>query len=186
MEENVYAPPRAVVADVQPLGSDSAVFFFAVSPTKLVVMSVCTMGLYQVYWFYKQWVLIKQRSEPLIIPWARALFGIFWCYNCFEFIRNDERTLQIEPNLPAGPLAIGWIAASLAWRLPEPYFLIGFLAPLLLVPVQRHVNHINAMVAPDHDENSRFSGWNGLAIAVGGIFLALTVLGLALKPGSHR
>ena len=57
---------------------------------------------------------------------------------------------------------------------------------LLLVPVQRHVNHINAIVAPDHDENSRFSGWNGLAIAVGGIFLALTVLGLALKPGSHR
>ena len=129
---------------------------------------------------------VRQRAEPLIIPWARAFFGVFWCYSCFEFIRNEERTLNIEPSLPAGPLAIGWIAASLAWRLPQPYFLIGFLAPLLLVPVQRHINHINAMVAPNHDENSRFSGWNGLAVAVGGIFLALMILGLTLKPVPHR
>ncbi len=186
MEENVYAPPRALVADVRPLESNAGVYFFAVSPTKLVVMSVCTLGLYQVYWFYKQWVFIRQRSEPLVIPWARALFGIFWCYSCFEFIRNDERVLKIEPNLPAGPLAIGWIAASLAWRLPGAYSLIGYLAPLLLVPVQRHVNHINAMVAPNHDENSRFSGWNGLAIAGGAIFLALAILGLTQKPGPHH
>jgi hypothetical protein len=186
MEENIYAPPKALVADVRSLESDSGVFFFTVSPTKLVVMSVCTLGLYQVYWFYKQWVLIRQRSEPLVIPWARAFFGIFWCYSCFEFIRNDERILKIEPSLPAVPLAIGWIAATLAWRLPQPYFLMGFLAPLLLVPVQRHINHINTMVAPDHDDNSRFSGWNGLAVAMGGIFLALMILGLTLKPGPHR
>jgi hypothetical protein len=186
MEENLYAPPRAPLADVQPLGSDAEVFYFAVSPIKLVVMSVCTLGFYQIYWFYKQWVLIKQRSEPLIIPWARALFGVFWCYSCFECIRNDERILEIESDLPAGPLAVGWIAASLAWRLPQPYFLIGLLGPLLLVPVQRHINHINQMVAPNHDENSRFSVWNGLAIAVGGIFLALAIVGLTLKPGPHR
>jgi hypothetical protein len=185
MEENVYAPPKAVVADVRSPESDPGVFFFPVSPTKLVVMSTFTLGIYQIYWFYKQWVLIRQRSEPLIIPWARALFGFFWCYSCFEFIRNEERTLDIEPSLPAGPLAIGWIAASLGSQLPQPYFLIGFLAPLLLVPVQRHINHINAMVAPNHHENSRFSGWNWLAVVVGGIFLALIILGLTLKPVPH-
>ena len=96
---------------------------------------------------------LKERSEPHIVPWARAFFGIFWCYSCFEFIRNDERHLGIEPTLRAGPLATAWIAVSLTWRLPEPYFLIGFLAPLLLVPVQQHVNRINALVAPGHDES---------------------------------
>jgi hypothetical protein len=55
-----------------------------------------------------------------------------------------------------------------------------------LVPAQRHVNHINSLVAPDHDENSRFRGWNGLAVAAGGIFLALMILGLTLKAGRHR
>src|SRR5258708_10979613 len=139
MEENFYAPPTAVVADVASIKGDVEVRFFAVSPVKLVVLSVCTLGLYQIYWFYKHWALIKERSEPHIIPWGRAFFGIFWCYSCFEFIREDGRRLDVEPALPAGPLAIGWIATSLASRFPEPYFLIAFLSSLLLVPVQRHV-----------------------------------------------
>lgn len=78
----------------------------------------------------------------------------------FRIHPEDERHLDVEPKLPAGPLAIGWVAASLTWRLPEPYLLTRFLAPLLLVPVQRHVNHINALVVPDHNKNTRFSGWN--------------------------
>jgi hypothetical protein len=179
MEENVYAPPKAVVADVTSVKNDIAVRFFAVSPLKLVVLSTCTLGIYQIYWFYKNWVLIKEHSEPDITPWARALFGFFWCYSCFEFIRNDQRQLDVESTLPAGPLAAGWIAASLAWRLPEPYFLIGLLSPLLLVPAQRHANRINSVVAPNHDKNTRFGAWNWLAVVVGGIFIALVALGMA-------
>jgi hypothetical protein len=179
MEENVYAPPKAVLTDVGSVNNNIAVRFFAVSPVKLVVLSTCTLGLYQIYWFYKNWVLIKEHSEPDITPWARALFGFFWCYSCFEFIRNDERRLDLEPTLPAGPLAVGWIAASLTWRLPEMYSLITFLAPLLLIPAQRHVNRINGLVAPDHDTNTRFSAWNWLAVTAGGIFIALIALGLA-------
>jgi hypothetical protein len=90
----------------------------------------------------------------------------------------------VEPTLAAGPLAIGWIGASLAWRLPAPYFLIGFLAPFLLVPAQQHINRINALVAPDHDKNSRFSAWNWLAVVIGAIFLGLVMLGLTQRsPG---
>ena len=185
MEENLYAPPTAEVADAASIKNDVEVRFFAVSSVKLVVLSVCTLGFYQIYWFYKHWALIKERSEPHIIPWARAFFGILWCYSCFEFIRQDERHLDVEPTLPAGPLAIGWIATSLAWRLPEPYFVIGFLSPLLLVPVQRHVNHINALVAPEHDKNTRFSAWNWLAVAGGGIVIALIMLGLAQPARPH-
>jgi hypothetical protein len=77
------------------------------------------------------------------------------------------------------PLATAWIAVSLTWRLPEPYFLIGFLAPLLLVPVQQHVNRTNALVAPGHDENAHFSAWNWLAAVLGGLFIGLIMLGLA-------
>ena len=182
MEENLYAPPKSEVADVAPTSSDIDVHFFPVSPLKLVVLSTCTLGIYQIYWFYKHWVLIKERSEPHIVPWARALFGVFWCYSCFDFIRKDERDLGVEPALAAGPLAVGWIVASLTWRLAGPYSLLGFLAPLLLIPAQRHVNHINSLVAPDHDRNARFSGWNWLAAAAGGIFLALIIIGLSMPP----
>jgi hypothetical protein len=181
MQHNPYAPPKAEVADVESAGATAPARFFAVSPVKLVVMSICTLGLYQIFWFYRQWVHIKNHSEPLIIPWARALFGIFWCYSCFEFIRNEERRLDVEPTLAAGPLAIGWIVVSLTWRLPEPSFLIGFLAPLLLIPVQQHINRINTLEAPDHDKNARFTGWNWLGVTLGGIFLLLIIVGLAQR-----
>jgi hypothetical protein len=180
MEENAYAPPKALLADVASINNDADIRFFPVSPVKLVVLSTCTLSLYQLYWFYKNWVLIRKHSEPHIVPWARVFFGILWCYSCFEFIRNEERRRGVEPALPAGPLAIAWIAVTLTWRLPDPYFLIGFLAPLLLVPVQQHINRVNALAAPDHDKNSRFSAWNWLAVAAGVIFLALLMGALAL------
>jgi hypothetical protein len=179
MEDNLYAPPKAEVADVASMGNDAEVRFFSVSPVKLVVMSFCTLGLYQIYWFYKHWVLIKERSEPDIIPWGRALFGVFWCYSCFDFIRKDEQHLQVEPTLPAGPLAAAWVIATLTSRLPDPFYLLGLLAPLLLIPVQRHVNHINSLVAPDHNKNTRFSAWNWLAVAIGVVLFVLIIVGLA-------
>lgn len=184
MDENLYAPPTAVVADIAPIKDDAGLLFFAVSPFKLVLMSICTLGLYQVYWFYKHWALIRERSEPHIIPWGRAIFGVFWCYSCFKSIREDERRLGVAPALPAGPLTIFWIVVTLTSRLPPPYVLICFLSPLPLVQVQRHINHINGLVAPDHDRNMRLSAWNWMAVVVGGIFFGLVLLGLALpRPG---
>ena len=35
--------------------------FFPVSGLKLVVMSTVTFGLYEIYWFYQNWWLVKQR-----------------------------------------------------------------------------------------------------------------------------
>ncbi len=80
--------------------------------------------------------------------------------------------------MAAGPLATGYIALSLVGRLPDPYFLIGFLSPLLLVPVQRHVNRINTLTAPGHDRNARFRVWNWLSVAAGAIVIVLIILGL--------
>jgi hypothetical protein len=125
MEANPFAPPKAVVADEASI-SDTQTRFFALSILKLVVMSVCTLGLYQVYWFYKHWAKIKERSEPHITPWARALFGIFWCYSCFNFIRKEERQLDIEPTLSVGPLAFGWIGLELASQCPDPIICAGW------------------------------------------------------------
>jgi hypothetical protein len=63
MEENLYAPPKAVVADAGWIKNGKDVCFFAVSPLKLVVLSVCTLGFYQVYWFYKHWVLTPDHDK---------------------------------------------------------------------------------------------------------------------------
>jgi len=178
MNDNPYAPPTAVVADVvDPAESSTSAPFFAVSLFKLAVMSLCTAGFYEVYWFYKNWQLVREREQSNIWPVWRALFGVIFCYACFSRIRKHGQSIGLAQSLHAGILAIAWIATTISWRLPDPYWLLTYFSVAFLLPVQAYVNALNKIAAPEHDPNSKFTGWNWVAIAVGGIILALGTLG---------
>jgi hypothetical protein len=176
MSANPYAPPEAPVADVQPAHTHGEPPFFAVSVTKLVVMSICTLSLYELYWFYRQWKSISARGED-VSPFWRAFFAVFFCYPCFKKIRQHGERLNLPDTLSAGALATGWIVASLMWRLPDPFWWISMATLLFLIPVQSHVNRINEAEAIDFDRNDRFTGWNWVAIVLGGLMLILSVIG---------
>ena len=82
--------------------------FFPVSPLKLIVLSVCTFGFYEFYWFYRNWCLIKEREDSLSMrigfrslnmwPFWRALFSVLFCYSCFGnvlgFLQKKRRELS--------------------------------------------------------------------------------------------
>jgi hypothetical protein len=178
MSPNPYAPPAAAVADI-PIAAarEGSTPFFAVSLPKLAVLSVCSFGFYEVYWFYKNWRLIQAHERSAILPVARAIFAVFYCYACFARIRDKGNELGVKPPLAAGWLAAGWILATVVWKLPDPYWLVTLLAFAFLLPVQAHANRINQASAGDHDRNTRFSGWNWLLALAGGGFLALAIVG---------
>ncbi len=182
-EPNPYAPPAAPVADVQPVrDAMPEPIFFAVSIPKLLLMSLCTLGLYPIYWFYRNWTLIMYQERLAISPAWRALFSIFYCYSCFARIRDfSHPAAPAAGSVPAGPLAAGFIVVSLLWRLPDPYWVVGLASPLFLIPAQRRANQINGALEPGHDPNARFSGLNWVALVGGGLLLLLAILG-ALMP----
>ena len=136
--------PFPKITDTAPLASNKAPWF-PVSLLKLSVMSICTFGLYELYWFYENWKLIKQRRRSDILPFWRAFFAYFFCYQCFDEIREEARKLGLTPLPPAGPLAAGWIITTLLWRLPDPYWLVTFLSFVFILPVQAVANRINSM-----------------------------------------
>lgn len=185
-ERNPYAPPTT---DVSPVQSEAIAAtpveppFFATSLLKLSVMSVFTLGLYELYWFYKNWQLIKRRERLNIMPFWRAFFAVFFCYPCFSHIRKYDHSSVTPGTLAAGPLAVGWIVLNLSWRLPDPFWLITFFAFLFILPIQQRANEINNAVAPGHDPNSRFTWQNWVGIAIGSVILALDVIGF-LNPDS--
>ncbi len=154
--------------------------FFAVSPLKLVVMSTVTLGIYEIYWFYKNWKLIKQRTESDIMPFWRAFFAVLFCYSYFREVKEVAASRGISFRSSPGFLAIAWILLTLSWRLPDPYWLVCWLTPLTLIPVQDTVNRFNTVIAPNHNPNSRFSGWNITGIVIGGILLLLCIIGTLL------
>ncbi len=180
MTTNPYAPPTAEVADVDTSDEIEAPVYFAVSTTKLLVMSLVTFLIYDVYWFYKHWKMIKEREGRDIIPVMRAIFSPFFVYSLFSNIRDEAGRYDVRPLQGAGFLAIAWVLLNLAGRLPDALALISLIAGVVLLPVQACANRINAKIAPNHDPNSRFTGWNWFWIAIGTLFIVLAIYGSTL------
>ena len=182
MSANPYASPDFRVADLPSRQASSESPFFAVSLSKLVIMSVCTLGLYEIYWFYRNWRCIRHREQSNIAPALRALVALFYCYQCFARVRAYDIEKNGSSSLAAGSLAVGWIVATLLWKLPDPYWWLSLLAFVFLLPVQARANRLNAQVSPLHKRNASVRGWDWLAVIPGGALLLLAFLGTLLAP----
>lgn len=178
MTEEGPDPSTAVAAT----DADSTLLYFPVSLRKLVVMSISTLGLYTLYWQFCHWLYIRDYEDASFSPGWRGFFAIIFCYPLFRRIRQTARSKGLPVTLPAGPLAFGWLIFAFLGSLPPPFFLLYFLSVLFLLPVQNAANAINSITDPDHDPNDSFSTWNKVAIGVGGITLALAVVGSFLPP----
>ncbi len=176
---NPYTAPKSRVDDSTAEQPGPA--YFAVSRLKLALMSVATFGLYQIYWFYKNWKAMQSSGESLNAP-VRALFYPLTAYWLFRHIGERGVALGMAAGFSAGLLAVAVFLLSMLWRLPDPWWLAGFASVAALLPVQTAVNEINYRMAPDADPNTRFRGWNIFGLIVGGILFGLVVLG-AFAPG---
>lgn len=178
MANNPYAPPMTDVADV-PQVAHSTPVFYAVSMSKLLVLSGATFGLYTIYWMHRNWQLYRQRTGEPISPFLRSAFAVIFAYQLFKHI-DDQAEVWKTRRVAAGPLAIFWVATAFLSRLPEPFMFMALLSILALLPVQRAVNELNAVAAPGHDANTRFRGWNWVAVFLGLPFWALVLIGTLL------
>jgi len=152
--------------------------FFPVSVGKLALLSVCTFGLYQTYWFYWNWRLVKHREARRLSPPWRSVLGVLYALPIFRRIARQSGSrrhvaLALVAFLP-------WAGLSLATYGPIPWAALSLASVLPLLPMQAAANAINARVAPGHDRNAGLHGWNVVAIVLGGALAALNLLGLLL------
>jgi hypothetical protein len=120
---------------------------------RLVVMSILTLGFYDVYWIFRNWRFFKERDGLRIWPFWRGIFSYFFLSSLLEKIKSDTATNRGVPApFSSGGLATGWIILTLVGgilcRQGDPVaYLVGLLlsAPAFcfLLPVQRHINAIN-------------------------------------------
>ena len=154
--------------------------FFSVSPLKLCLLSVCTFGLYEVFWFYMHWVHVRYREPRIRPPW-RALFGLVFCYPLFWRIRTASRETGIRISLLPEIAVVVYIPTVLVASLSEPEYndlwTLSFLSFVPLVAVQSVVNRLHGRLGFDPKANSRFSGWNFLTVCIGGALFLLALLG---------
>lgn len=174
-----YAPPRSnVVAEEQE--SDTMPYFFTTSGWKLAVLSFCTLGFYELFWFYKNWVLIKERTGKNIMPFWRTFFAPLYAYSCFDHIRAAASESNVKKSLPAGFLAVLYFIAMGVSRAPDPFWLVSLFSFVFIIPANNVAVDINNKRDPEFRNNETFSGWNWLAIVIGGAFVVLILASAVL------
>jgi len=174
---NPYQAPATVVADAA-AADLSEPTYFPVGLPKLAVMSIATLGVYILYGFYVNWKAARRLDGDNPWPLARALFYPIMSYALFRRIELYALRIGLRERVAALGLALALFLLALAVTLPDPWWLVTFLAFVPLLPVQATVNAINAKAAPHADPNRRFTAWNVVGIVLGAAFLALIVIGL--------
>ncbi|HSE42347.1 MAG TPA: DUF4339 domain-containing protein [Acidobacteriota bacterium] len=154
--------------------------YFPVSKTKLIVMALATFGIYEIYWFYKNWEFIRERTGDDIRSFWRALLSIFYIHKLLRAVKESADSNGVACSWSPNGLAWCYILLSITWRLPDPYWMITLFSFVPLVYVQGTINEINAKVVPFGDKNSNFNFKNIVAIAVGLLWLGLVILGSLL------
>lgn len=169
-------------APSEPAPATGEALFHHVSPVKFVIMTLITLGLYEIWWFWRGWKDIERREGLNIWPFWRGFFAPVWFYSfatrVFE-MRGRSRAVL------AALLAVFYIALTVSWRLPEPYWLISFATIIVILPVVIAVHRLNADLGVRGPAYRRFGVPHGLAALIGTPLLAYTVLtGMAVIPGN--
>jgi hypothetical protein len=146
------------------IDQNTSPFPYVISTLKLTIMSLVTFGIYDIYWFSRQWKSfsaenkLKHRSFAL---WIYALFSPLSSYSLFKQISENVKEVNKGKGLEAGALAI------LYFFLPR--ILLGFLP---LIPAQNRINIYWEKKLGEKLVKSDFGLWNWITV----VFVALILM----------
>lgn len=173
-----FAAPRADLHGAAP-----PVPYFLVGTTKLAVMMVITVGIYQFYWFYMHWARLKTHGREDVWPIARTVFAGLFAYMLFDRM-NDDADAEGRPTLfgPV-PLTAMYVGGIVLLRLGASEWFTFALTTVSLVLAQRIVNGLPSVQAlPTREKNTGFSVLNWVACSFFLLLVAMLVLADPVVP----
>lgn len=181
-------------------------FSYAQPIWHLVILSIITFAVYEIYWFYRNWKHLKEYKHLDISPGWRTvgvfvpILNIFLVYNQFKNIRDISKEVGIVTYSSPGWLAIGYFVLSgislrltvKTWNWTDPASVLGItlialfidlLAIWILVIVQKTLNRYWTSEQPVLKIRSKLSGKEITALVVGGILWILALVGTLFPEG---
>jgi hypothetical protein len=156
---------------------------------------VATVGIYQVYWFYKNWKRVQELTGEALWPVPRGIFSIFFAHSLFRRVDAKLATLGNPFRWSASTTATLYVVLAilsnfldrLAGRsLGSPWtdfasILFVPVLALVLLPAQRAINF--AAEDPGGASNSNLTLANFVWLAVGALIWLLIAAGVLMELG---
>jgi hypothetical protein len=192
MNQNPYSAPEATV-DVNIEAEKQQ--FYVVSINKFAVLFFATLGLYTIYWFYRNWSEHKKYTGSSVWPVPRGLFNIFFTHSLFAEVQSVLLQKGIAFKWSHRAQATAYVVIAIASNILDRMSLREIGSPytdvlsLLIVPVmyatlvtaQRAIN--TSQGDPDGTSNSTYTAANYVWIAIGLVLWGLSLLGIAMMYG---
>lgn len=155
--------------------------YYAVPREKLLIMSVCSLGLYILYWLYRNWMSVKYNERIKIRPLWRAYFSVFYLYPLARRLRRRMMAEGVSHGIY--PLAfVGiYIFGNLLSYDKSLIFVLSYIMVLPIYAMNKAVLDLNARhgINCGHDE---FSFWDRIWLFGGTTTLVLAII-MYLVPG---
>lgn len=186
MPENIYAAPLSDLDERTASTSDAR--FYVVSTRKLLVLYFITLGLYHLYWNYKNWALHNRATGEGVWPVPRAIFSVFFTHSLFQNVAHHDVTHE-RAEWNAGRMAAFMVILVFTGNAMERLASKGLGSPTtdllsiaLLLPTGLLLKNVQAEINarcgdPDGSGNASFSGANIAWCVVGAVYWALIFLG---------
>jgi transglutaminase-like putative cysteine protease len=163
--------------------------FYPISPFKFVFLSVVTIGMYVVYWFYRNWSYIRQVDKSTLLPFWRSVFSCFWFYPFFRRLISGEESQDVAYLPKTKWFAIILAVCYLLFSLLSSADMFGFLFQWLLIAICLllviHISKIPQENDFGYKNNSRWLFRHSLLVVVClPLFLLLCGQEAGLLPNS--
>lgn len=176
-DQNVFAPLPSSGPEVYATGA--TVPWHAVGTVKMFVLSLLTLNIYLLYWFYKQWQGWNRVTGESIIPAARAFFSVIYA---IPLARRVEEKASVGASLQIW--GVLFVVFSLADRVMANVDVPGWIVVLTLVarsaaliPVQQEMNRQILEADPNAPMNTGPTVASAIAVLIGGVFTVALVIG---------
>lgn len=184
----------AKLTENQPAGSKNNeksltdIEYFAISPKRLALFSIITFGIYEIYWFYKNWQAVKKAEGQNILPFWRAIFAVFFCHSLFKKVLESAKSRGYLESYSPGWLATVYILLLVIGNglskvesndpgLNLIWLIVAVATFIPLLSVQKVINFNNEKVKGGTILKQGFSAGEVTLIVVGVIWLLLVLIG---------
>lgn len=125
---------------------------------RVVLINILSCGLYNLYWFYKNWQQLKKHNNLDIMPIWRTIslfipiIGLVVLWEHIREIKDYAEAAGVKRTYSTAGMFLLWLLFLIGARLPEPWDYLGLLSAIPLALVQRTLNSYWDIVQPNRVE----------------------------------